>query len=571
MTSDLRGRRVAVYARYSSQLQRESSIEDQVRRCTDFVARSGGTIQPELIFADMAVSGASLARPGFERLMRKLDELPPGIDMIVTEDVSRISRDFADAASIFQRLKYLDVALIGVADGVDTSAKHAKLTYTVKSLVADLYLDDLRDKTLRGLEGRALAGYSTGGLPYGYRSVPVPDDRGGVIGHRIELYEEQARVVRRIFAMYLDGKSLGEIARTLTTENVSPPRALTRHRKKGWIASTIRAFLHNDAYIGNWSYKKRQWRKAPGTNARRPKARDESEVMRMHYAERRIVDQQLWDEVQIRLAKVRAYYTGGVGKPGKRTSYPFSGLFVCGRCGAQMVICGGSSTKYYRCADASKRGTCDNHVSLREDVARARILGTLKARLTSEEGINYLRKRIAQSLNKLSGEANAELEERHARLTRTENRIARLVQFIADGNQSDAVRSALKDLEAQARADKTAVKALRAQASLPIELPGIDAIVERALDIQTIVDADPTRAREELGRWFDGGHIKVTPQPGDFYIAEAKFLPLMMLGSRNTKAEAGGSGLRATALGCAGAICALEHAVFWEIRVALVA
>src|SRR5262245_49774586 len=100
MNTDFRGRRIAIYARYSSVLQRESSIEDQVRRCTDFVRRAGGAVQPELIFADMAVSGSSLARPGFERLMQKLDEVPPGIDVIVTEDVSRISRDFADAASI---------------------------------------------------------------------------------------------------------------------------------------------------------------------------------------------------------------------------------------------------------------------------------------------------------------------------------------------------------------------------------------------------------------------------------------------------------------------------------------
>ena len=72
------------------------------------------------------------------------------------------ARDFADAAQIFKTLQYARVPLISVADGIDTSTKHAKLTYTIKSLVADLYLDDLRDKTLRGMEGRALAGFATG-------------------------------------------------------------------------------------------------------------------------------------------------------------------------------------------------------------------------------------------------------------------------------------------------------------------------------------------------------------------------------------------------------------------------
>jgi DNA invertase Pin-like site-specific DNA recombinase len=66
--------------------------------------------------------------------------------------------------------------LVGVADGVDTSGKEAKVTFTVKSLLSDMYLDELSDKTRRGLEGRALAGFSTGGRPLGYRSVPQPDE-----------------------------------------------------------------------------------------------------------------------------------------------------------------------------------------------------------------------------------------------------------------------------------------------------------------------------------------------------------------------------------------------------------
>ena len=90
------------------------------------------------------------------------------LEAIVTEDLSRITRDFADAAFIFKRLQYASIPLLGVADGIDTSARGAKLSFTVKSLVADLYLDDLRDKTLRGLEGRALAGFAR------RRAVRVP-------------------------------------------------------------------------------------------------------------------------------------------------------------------------------------------------------------------------------------------------------------------------------------------------------------------------------------------------------------------------------------------------------------
>lgn len=158
MHPKLKAGNVAVYARFSSDLQREASIEDQVRRCRAFIEQAGGAASKAIIFSDFAVSGSSIDRPGFEAMMAAVDA--GRIDAIVTEDLSRITRDFADAAFIFKRLQYASIPLLGVADGIDTSARGAKLSFTVKSLVADLYLDDLRDKTLRGLEGRALAGFA---------------------------------------------------------------------------------------------------------------------------------------------------------------------------------------------------------------------------------------------------------------------------------------------------------------------------------------------------------------------------------------------------------------------------
>lgn len=154
-----------IYARFSSEMQRESSIEDQIRRAKDLIKRAGGDPERAEIFPDYAVSGASLIRPGFESMMRAVTEKRIGV--IITEDISRISRDFADAAMIFKRLQFLDVPLISVADGIDTSSKNAKMQFFMQSMMADAFLDTLRDKTLRGLEGRMLKGYATGSCPTG--------------------------------------------------------------------------------------------------------------------------------------------------------------------------------------------------------------------------------------------------------------------------------------------------------------------------------------------------------------------------------------------------------------------
>jgi hypothetical protein len=100
------------------------------------------------------------------------------------------------------------------------------------------------------------------------------------------------------------------IARLFNDEQVPPPRVNTRHRRKGWVASTIRAILHNDAYVGAASFKRRRWVKMPGTNVRRPRKRDEAEILRREYPERRIIAPQVWEAAQTRLASVRARYTG---------------------------------------------------------------------------------------------------------------------------------------------------------------------------------------------------------------------------------------------------------------------
>jgi DNA invertase Pin-like site-specific DNA recombinase len=81
---------------------------------------------------------------------------------------------------------FASVPLISISDGIDTSSKHAKLSFAVKSLLADMYIDDLRDKTLRGLEGRALAGFATGQVPCGYKTAAQP---GHQIGRRILIDE----------------------------------------------------------------------------------------------------------------------------------------------------------------------------------------------------------------------------------------------------------------------------------------------------------------------------------------------------------------------------------------------
>lgn len=549
---------IAIYARYSSDHQREASIDDQVRLCREFIKRGGGDPDRAEVFADYAVSGRGMDRVSFERLMSQVNTGRVGV--LVTEEVGRLSRDFADSAQIFKLLQFAEVPLLGVSDGIDTSAKGAKLMFAVRSLVADQYIDDLRDKTLRGLEGRALAGHATGCVPYGYRTIPVTDDKGDVIGSRIEIHEPAAEVIRRIFRESAEGRSLSTIAHALNRDGIPSPRVGTRHKAFGWGASTIRAILYNERYAGVWRFKERQWVKVPGTNKRRPKQRDPNEVIAQERPDLRIVDAETWAVVRGRLQAVRERFTKQRNADGTRkgggvvrttSGYLLTGILTCARCGSPMTIMAGTSAAYYRCSLNRTKGMCDHATSFREDMVRAEILGALRDRLLSADGLAYVRRRVAEELRDYSKQLDAEIKERRDRLKRTEDKIRGLIEFIATGDRSDYIASTLRDLEAFTRTEKAEIAALVQAANEPLRLPSIDELVAEVRNLDRWLGESAEVGREKLRAILKDGVIRLDTTSETMAEATATILPAPIVFSVGRKRETPGVASRDFALlGC---------------------
>jgi site-specific DNA recombinase len=163
--------KVASYARYSSDNQRDASIADQLRICREFAARQGWTVVQE--FTDHAISGATLLRSGFQALMR--GALNRRFDVVLTESLDRFSRDQEDTAGLFKRLTFAGVNIVTLAKG-DITHLHIGFKGTMNAL----FLKDLAKKTRRGLRGRVESGKAGGGLCYGYRVVKSLS--GGTVG-----------------------------------------------------------------------------------------------------------------------------------------------------------------------------------------------------------------------------------------------------------------------------------------------------------------------------------------------------------------------------------------------------
>ncbi|MFD2741729.1 recombinase family protein, partial [Sulfitobacter aestuarii] len=207
--------RAAIYARFSSALQREASIEDQARLCRERADREGWTVVKE--FSDMALSGASLHRPQLQSLLALAKAR--GVDVIVCEGLDRLSRDQADVAALYKQLTFHNVRIVTISEG-EVNELHVGL----KGTMNQMFLKDLAAKTHRGLRGRVEAGKSGGGNAYGYSVVRrLGADGMPVTGER-EVLADEAAIVRRIFDEFSEGYSPKAIACRLNDEAIPGPR-----------------------------------------------------------------------------------------------------------------------------------------------------------------------------------------------------------------------------------------------------------------------------------------------------------------------------------------------------------
>ena len=292
--------RVAFYARYSSDNQRDASIEDQLRLCRDYAARQSWTIVES--YADRAVSGDSLSVPASGRdcgcsakpNRRGADESP----------LDRISRDQEEVAAVFKRLRFAGVTIMTLAEG-DICELHIGLKGTMNAL----FLKDLAAQTHRGIRDGVEKGKYSGGNCYGYRVAKRLDVGGEPIRGEREIVAEEAEIIRRIFRDYAAG--------------LSPPRIVSALNKSGipgpdgglWVESSLRGnrrlgtgILNNELHIGRMVWNRQRRMKNPHTGGRVLRLNPQSEWIRVDVPELRILDSDLWQAVKERQAALANIY-----------------------------------------------------------------------------------------------------------------------------------------------------------------------------------------------------------------------------------------------------------------------
>ncbi len=428
--------RAVIYARYSSDNQRDASIVDQVRLCEELIKGSGWNLAD--VYSDAALSGANLLRPGIQSLLNAC--LSGRVDVVVAEALDRLSRDQEDMAGIFKRLSFAEVKLITLSEGEIT-----ELHVGLKGTMNALYLKDLADKTRRGLRGRVEAGRSGGGNSYGYDVVPGADgDRG-----RRRINGGEAKIVTRIFQEYRTGKSPRKIAFGLNKDSIPGPAG------RDWSPSTINGnrtrgsgILNNELYIGRMVWNRLRYIKNPDTGKRVSKLNDPDQWIIHDVPDLRIVAQDLWDAVKVRQTSVRKDTRPDCreNKPfweKTRPKYLLSGLMKCDACGGSYTKI---SQNLFGCATARNKGTCNNRLNIRTDTIEEIILNGLKDNLMDPDLFKDFAQEFVAEVNRMRMEETADIDAARSEHNRVENQIDKLVMAIADGADALPLNTKIKEL-----------------------------------------------------------------------------------------------------------------------------
>ncbi len=430
--------RCAIYARYSTDRQSEMSIRDQVQAAATYAKAQGWIVVATHTDSEQSGSTPVALRPGGKGLLA--DVMAKRFDILLVEDLSRLSRRVAESESLIHRLESRGIRIVGMSDSYDTRSKGRKVMRIARGMFNEIYIDDVRDKTHRGLVGNMNRGMSAGGRSYGYTSLKT------AVGYQLTVNQEEAAHVRWVFEQIDAGHSPRWIVHQLNARGVPSARGST------WAVSAVAGstqrglgMLNNQLYIGMHIWNRSQWVKDPDTGKRRRVARPEAEWINRQDESLRIVSQELWDRVQARIQG--ATQPGRGGKGGVHRTL-FGGLIRCGVCGGPVIAV---NTLRYGCGIHKDRGSavCANNRTLARETMDARLLTTVREELLQPDLLPIVKAEVKRLMAVHSRTARMSNTDTRKRLQEVESQIGNLVAALASVGFSPAVATALKAAEAE--------------------------------------------------------------------------------------------------------------------------
>jgi DNA invertase Pin-like site-specific DNA recombinase len=258
----------AVYVRKSTDqsgvADDQKSVARQLERAREYAARKGWAVDDAYTFVDDGISGAEFTnRPGFLRLMNALKPRP-AFNVLIMSEESRLGREAIETAYALKQLVTAGVRVFFYLEDRERTlgSPTDKIMLSLTAFADELEREKARQRTYDAMSSKAKAGHVTGGRLFGYDNVDVCDAAGHRSDVTRQINEAEAAIVRRIFALSVEGHGVKAIAKILNADGAISPRA-QRGRSQSWAPTSVREVLYRDAYRGvitwNRTRKRNQW------------------------------------------------------------------------------------------------------------------------------------------------------------------------------------------------------------------------------------------------------------------------------------------------------------------------
>ncbi|MEA5004728.1 MAG: recombinase family protein [Christensenella sp.] len=390
-----------IYARYSSDSQREESIEGQIRECMEFAEQKGITILGS--YVDRALSAKTDNRPEFQRMIK--DSAKGLFEIVLVWKLDRFARDRYDSAHYKMILRKNGAKVVSAKENISDGPEGIILESMLEGY-AEYYSAELSEKIVRGQKENALKGkYNGGALPLGYTTNSEQN-------YLIDA--AAASIVREIFTRYADGETVKEICDTLNS------RGIMTQRNRPFNKNSLHTMLKNRRYIGEYRY-------------RDVVIPDGVPV---------IIHSELFERVQERLDKNKK----APAREKAKINYLLTTKLFCGKCGAYMVGESGTGRNgkhyYYKCTKVKQHKGCDKKSVKKGWIEDFVVLHTMKYAL-SDDTID----RMADEVIQLQKQENLLLPSLRQQLADTQKGIENMLNAIQQGVLTSSTKQRLDELE----------------------------------------------------------------------------------------------------------------------------
>ena len=414
--------KAVIYARYSSDSQREESIEGQFRECREYAERNNMTIAGTYI--DRALSAKTADRPEFQHMIK--DSAKELFEIVLVWKLDRFSRDRYDSAHYKHILKKNGVKVVSAKEHISEGPEGIILEAMLEGY-AEFYSAELSEKIHRGQKENALKGKNNGGgVPLGY----LLDKKA----QKLVIDPVTAPLVVEIFEKYADGKTVRSIVEDFNA------RGLRTKKGQPFNINSFSSLLKNRKYIGEYRYQ---------------------DVV-IEGGVPAIVPEDLFNRVQERMEKNR--HAPAMAKA--KEDYLLTTKLFCGTCERLMAgESGTSSTKgvkhyYYKCGGAKRKLGCKRKAVRKHWIERAAVLVTVQ-RVLQDDEIS----RIAEAIVALQEKEDTSLPAMRQQLTECEKAIDNMLNAIQMGVLTASTKERLEKLEMQREELKLSI--LQAQMARP--------------------------------------------------------------------------------------------------------